>query len=306
MIPIMNHQLPPQTHLEHTQSFSPTSRRYFEEGFDVVLKRSNSSQIFSTENLNLIEQLIENSDQDALVLFDVDQTLITPDDPILKPKYDKLLDDLMGGKKIITDEFGKTRYIFREILMHAPHSLIDPKSLVLVQKLQAKGIPVIAFSAAPGGKIGEVDSFIDWRINELHHFGFDFQSAFPHIQTLELPKDMDLEFPPIYKSGVLITSLHDKGPVLLNFFKQSNWTPKKLVFIDDQMSNIRSVVESLEGHTEILGIHYTGANLIPCALENKAAKYQVDHFLETGNWISQSQAIVAIAENETKPLLKLK
>jgi|GEM_PF-5950100 hypothetical protein len=67
MIPIMNHQLPPPTHLEHTQSFSSTSGRYFEEEFDVALKRSNSSQIFSTENLNLIEQLIENLDQDTLV-----------------------------------------------------------------------------------------------------------------------------------------------------------------------------------------------------------------------------------------------
>ncbi|MGB7978010.1 MAG: DUF2608 domain-containing protein [Chlamydiales bacterium] len=296
----MNHQLPPPTHLEYVQYFGPTSERCIEAGCDVVLKRSNSSQIFSAENLNLIEQIIENADQDTLVLFDVDQTLITPDDPILKPKYDKLLDDLMGGKKFITDESGKTRYIFREILMHAPHSLIDPKSLVLVQKLQAKGVPVVAFSAAPGGKIGEVDSFVDWRINELHHFGFDFQSIFPHIQTLELPKDTDLEFPPIYKSGVLITSLHDKGPVLLNFFKESNWTPKKVIFIDDQMSNIRSVIESLEGHTETIGIHYTGASLIPCALENKAAKYQVEHFLKTGNWISQAEAMI---ENEASAVL---
>ena len=56
------------------------------------------------------------------------------------------------------------------------------------------------------------------------------------------------------------------------------------------MSNIRSVIESLEGHTETIGIHYTGASLIPCALENKAAKYQVEHFLKTGNWISQAEA----------------
>lgn len=250
---------------------------------------SSSSQILSTDNLDLIEKLIETIDQDTLVLFDVDQTLITPNDSILKPKHDKLLDELMGGKKFITDESGKTRYIFREILMHAPHSLVDKKSPALVQKLQTKGVPVIAFSAAPGGKIGRVDSFVDWRIRELQHFGFDFRPAFPNIQTLELPKDADLEFPPIYKSGVLITSLHDKGPVLLNFFKESHWTPKKVIFIDDQMSNIRSVIGSLEGHVEILGIHYTGASLTPCELERTAAKDQVDHFLQTEEWISQTK-----------------
>ena len=286
-----------------TISVLPTTpiKRSFEGGFDITLESAASSQIFSTDSLDLMEQLIENLDEDTLVLFDVDQTLITPNDPILKPKYDKLLDEIMGGKKFITDDSGETRYIFREILMHAPHSLIDPKSLVLVQKLQAKGIPVIAFSAAPGGKIGQVNSFVDWRINELYHFGFDFQTSFPHIQTLELPKDLDLEFPPIYKSGVLITSLHDKGPVLLNFFKASNWTPKKVIFVDDQMSNIRSVVESLDGHVQTLGIHYTAASHSAHLVNELAAKYQVEHFLKTSEWISEPQAKDAISADSISP-----
>ena len=246
------------------------------------------SQIVSTDDLSKIEHLLEEADEQTLVLLDVDQTLLTPDDPILKPKWDKLLDQWLGGKKFIVDASGNTRYIFRELLMRAPHSLIDPQSPALVQRLQSKSVPVIAFSAAVGGKIGNVESFIDWRIDELRRFGFDFQSAFPNLQPLQLPKDPHMECPPVYKSGVLLTSLHDKGDVLRNFLKEIHWTPQKVIFIDDQLSNVQSVAASLEGLIPTIGIHYTGASPLPCELEEQTAKQQVDHFLNTGEWVSQT------------------
>jgi Protein of unknown function (DUF2608) len=248
-----------------------------------------SSRIFSTNDLNLIEELLEDSDKDTLVLFDVDQTLITPNDSILKPRWEKHLDQLLGGKKYFIDNFGKTRYIFREILISAPHSVIDQKSLSLVQKLQKKEIPTIAFTAAPGGKIGKITSFIDWRVDELKKFGFDFSLAFPDTKTLKLSKDNNKEFPPIYKSGVLITSLHDKGFVLTNFLKEINWTPKKIIFIDDKMHNIKSVIQALEDKIQVYGVHYTKADDFPCDLDKQIAKNQVDYFIENGVWISDFQ-----------------
>jgi hypothetical protein len=243
-------------------------------------------QILSTSDWDVIEKLVEEADKDTLVLWDVDQTLLTPNDAILKPKWEKRLDQWLGGKKFIVDESGKTRYVFREILMSAPHSLLEERSVSFIQSLQIREIPTIAFSAAPGGKIGKIDSFVDWRIDELNRFGFDFSSSFAGVETLQLPKDADIEYPPIYKSGVLITSLHDKGPVLLNFFKKLNWTPKKVIFIDDQMGNIESVVQSLEGVTEAIGIHYTAASVLPSDLDEEVAKEQVTHFIKTGEWNS--------------------
>jgi len=251
----------------------------------------SASQIFSTSNLNEIELLIDEADQNTMILFDVDQTLLTPDDPILKPKWEKLLDEWLGGKKFSTDESGKTRYVFREILMSAPHSLLDQNSLLLVEKIQKKQIPVIAFTAAPGGKIGKTESFVDWRIDELKRFGFDFSSSFPKTPVLELPKHPELEFPPIYKSGVLVSSLHEKGPVLIDFFNAVRWTPKKVIFIDDQIKNIQSVVQSLAGHTRVIGVHYTAARELPCELNEQQAHSQINHFLKTEEWLSQIESV---------------
>lgn len=247
------------------------------------------SQIISIETLPAIEQMMEEADENTLILWDVDQTLLTPDDPILKPKWEKLLDQLIGGKKFLVDETGEKRYVFREILINAPMSLVDEGSPALLRRLQSRGVPIIAFTAAPGGKIGKVENFVDWRIDELRRFGFDFSEAFPDFPVLVLPKDPDLEFPPVYKAGVLVTSLHDKGPVLLDFFKEMHWKPARIIFIDDQMSNIQSVMESMQGEIPVLSIHYTGASRLPCELDEKMARSQVEHFLKTGEWLTENR-----------------
>jgi len=55
------------------------------------------------------------------------------------------------------------------------------------------------------------------------------------------------------------------------------------------MHNLVSVAQSLKGHTNVLGIHYTGANDLPCDLNENIAEQQVSHFLDTGKWVSQSR-----------------
>lgn len=52
------------------------------------------------------------------------------------------------------------------------------------------------------------------------------------------------------------------------------------------MSNIQSAVESLENQIPTNGIQYTAASDLPCSLDEKAAKAQVDHFLKTNEWVS--------------------
>ncbi len=249
------------------------------------VEKPGSSQVFSTNNLGAIEEVLQGADRDTLVLWDVDQTLLTPDDPILKPKWDKQLEQWMGGKKVMIDPVtGKTRYIFREILMSAPHSLVDSRSVSLVKEFQERGVPMIAFTLAPGGKVGQVESFVEWRCEELRRFGFDFSGAFSNRGRVELPKDLEKEYPPVYQSGILVTSLHDKGPVLRNFFEAIQWTPKKIIIIDDQIGNVNSIVDLFKDEIETIGIHYTAASHAHCEIDPVAAEKKVHHFIQTSQW----------------------
>lgn len=131
----------------------------------------------------------------------------------------------------------------------------------------------------------------------MKQFGFDFDHSFPDVPSFDLPKGSDCDFPPMYKSGVLITSLHEKGFVLQNFLLQLDWTPKRMVLIDDQMSNIRSVYDTFKDKIPTIGIHYTAASDPSSDLDENAAKYQVDHFLKSEEWISQEMAIQSISSS---------
>jgi len=254
-------------------------------GITGIQAESASSQILSTNDLRDIESLIDQSNENTLVLWDVDQTLITPEGSIFKPKWDALLDQWLGGKKMMTDKAGNKRYVFRELMMSVPHSVVDSGVYPLIEKIKKKQIPMLAFTAAVSGKVGKTDSFIDWRIDELKKFGFDFSHSFPNIDTLNLSKDPNLQFPPVYKSGVLVTSLHEKGPVLIDFLKAIQWMPRKIIFVDDQLNNVHSVIKSLEGQVEVIGVHYTAVSEFPCELNEESAHFQVDHFLKTGEWV---------------------
>lgn len=256
----------------------------------IIASYQERYQIHSTSDLGQIEKELETLDSDSLVLFDVDSTLIVPDDAILRPSSEDFLKELLGGNTVQDLPTGR-RYIFREILLNAPHSLVDESSISCIQNLQEKGIPVIAFTAAPRGKVGEIASVADWRIEELKRFGFDFSSTFAEEGVLELPKNPDKEFSPLFKSGILFASLHPKGDTLQKFLHAIGWTPNRVVLIDDQLEYVQSVGKALESlGIPYTGFHYTAAEKMPYKLNRETAQFQVHSFLEQGKWFNDFQA----------------
>ncbi len=251
--------------------------------FSFLLPFAMWAQIHVTNDLSSIERELQNAGPETLVLFDVDATLIVPDDAILRPQNEPFLHELLGGDKIQNLPTG-VRYVFREILLSAPHSLVDERSPALLRTLQERGILVAAFTGAPRGKIGKIDSVADWRIEELKRYGFDFNWD---LGVIELPKSPGKQFSPLFKSGSLFSSLHDKGETLENFLKAIGWTPKRIVLIDDQMEHVKSVGKVAEKlGVEYLGFHYTAAAELPCELDSERARFQVRHFIDQGEWIS--------------------
>ncbi len=252
--------------------------------FLLLLSGSAYSKIFSTADLQRVEEEIGEPDGEVLVLFDVDCTLIVPKDAILRPAADDFLEELLGGGKVLDLPTGR-RYVFREILMKAPQALVDERSLGLIQRLQERGVPVIALTVTPRGKVGDVESVADWRIAELKRFGYDFSPSFAEVGVLELPRDPDKDFSPLFKSGILFTSLHSKGATLKNFLRTTGYKPKRVIFIDDQMDYIESVARAAEDlGIDYTGVHYTAAAELPCVVDRELGAFQVRYFLEHGEW----------------------
>ena len=114
--------------------------------------------MITTADFGYIEQETNMLDKNSLVVFDADATLIVPDDAILKPRGKNLFKNLVAS---YTD-----RDLFRDIRMKAPHSLVDNRSISLIQKLQLRQVPVIILTAAPA-KIRGSSPPGEWRVNEF-------------------------------------------------------------------------------------------------------------------------------------------
>lgn len=242
-----------------------------------------AGEIIHTNDFSLIEKEADGLDVHSLVLFDVDATLIVPNDALLKPKGKELFEQLVAS---FTE-----RDLFREIRMKASHVLVDDKSSLLVQNLQKNQIPIIAFTAAPS-KVRGVEEPGVWRVDELQRYGFDFSPAFTNLNFLELPKEMDQQHFPLFKSGVLYSSFHPKGDILILFLQQIGFTPKKVIFVDDELKHVQSVIGALDKQgIPCVGFYYTAANDFPCDLNEEQSRFQINYFIENDVWLSDKESL---------------
>lgn len=265
--------------------------RWLYLSFLLVVTSLHAGQIVTTSDFGRIEEEIKKLDEQSLVLFDVDGTLIEPDDAILKytarPYFYSLL--------IAHDE----KDYFREIRLKAPHTVVDVRSIALIKELQEKNIPVLAFTAAPA-KIREEGLPGEWRINELKQHGFLFTSPFPGCDFLELPKYPINPYFPIYNSGILFSSLHSKGDILITFLDMIDFKPNKVVFVDDELMQVYSVVATLEAFgIDCIGFHYTATINPPANFDPVRGYLQVKYFIDHAIWLSDDDGQLA-------QLLKLK
>jgi hypothetical protein len=249
----------------------------------LTLTMSHAGTIIVTPDFDRIMQEADSLESNSLILFDVDGALIAPHDAILQyPEHKDLFSACIAGHS-------QGRDLFREIRLKAPHSLVDSKSILHIQALQKRNIPVIAFTAAPA-KIRDSEQPGDWRVHELQKYGFDFSAAFPTCVFLELPKNPDQLHTPFFKSGVLFSSFHPKGDILLEFLQRMHVHPNKVIFIDDELEHVQSVVMCLTRHgIACTGIHYTAAHQTLLPVNVDQARFQVNYFIEHGMWISDNE-----------------
>lgn len=235
----------------------------------------------------LIEE-IENLDSKALVVFDVDETLIIAKDKILRPAGEKYLYNLTAsfGKSLNEDQHKELRSI---TMLQREIAHTDPSIPALFQKMQKKCIASIALTAMPSGKYGLIPSMEEWRGEELKRSGIDF--------TLHSPIQADINFeefgehnPLIFYKGMLCSSDHPKGLALKAFLQKTDIKPSKIIFVEDKRNNLDSVEEEIKKMAiSYKGFHYVGALKFDEEVNEEVAKFQLHYLLKNKKWLSDDQ-----------------
>lgn len=194
------------------------------------------------ENLDVIWNQIDSFDENTLVVFDVDETLITPIDDFFHIKSWFQIFILRSYYAIKTFDFLFKRWWFyhNRAVLQSKFQLINNKIPELIKKLQNRGVKVIALTNFPTSDIDSFDNIRQWRIKQLLDFGIDFSKSF-EVDKIQF-KELNASHPPSFEDGILFSNIYTEKAVLLtSFLDYIKFKPKLVVFIDDKYKNAKSV-----------------------------------------------------------------
>ena len=163
--------------------------------------------------------------------------------------------------------------------------LLDARWPEVIVQAQDHGAKVVAFT-----KVALDPSVRGSRAKILRALGIPFKNDLP-----ELSKGKSYE----YAQGVIETEYPSKGPVLKEVLSSLTARPKKIVFVDDRMKQIKSVDDACRE----LGIPCTAFHYVPIViapeLNEKIEDYQMSILVEEHRWVSDREALLEMQQLET-------
>lgn len=248
-----------------------------------------TSTITPIQSFNDIRSELDKVDQDTLVIFDVDDVLLTYHDMVLRPCGARFRPD--SWKDIDPKEIPQLISI---MLNEGKIILVEPTTPHIVNKLRNQGAKIMALTAARTGKFGVIKNAEDWRLTILKGFDLDFSKSSPATQLIYFDdgakKENDYS---VFKDGILFLGdeKNTKGALLVQFLDKLQWKPKRVIFFDDKMSHLKSVETALnEAKIPFQGYHYQGVETLPGALNEQIAEVQFSYLRKNHKWLSDLEA----------------
>ncbi|MDF2578218.1 MAG: hypothetical protein K0S74_1702 [Chlamydiales bacterium] len=156
------------------------------------------------------------------------------------------------------------KLIFSDFFRKRTVRLVNPEVRSLIRKLAQRDIPVTALTAWWTGHFGTIPKMEELRLQGLAEVNISFMDISPFKEDCSFPDLKADDGVPMITNGIILTALVDKGIVLKAALNKANFKPNKIIFIDDNLSYVKSVEKICEElNIEFIGIHYTEASFIP-------------------------------------------
>lgn len=269
-----------------------------------------TAEIHKTADLQLIKSTILNSPKDTLVLFDIDDTLIMPTDQIyIKDATHEARPFIKSIYKDFEQRYGKQGYdeLRSLILATCKYRTVTPDTLALLHELAQKGYRTLGITLTGTGKYGIIQSMETWRVDTLKTVGINFHPSFPDVAAGQLDQfittkeryDTKQVCSPSAVNGVLFGCYAPKGEVLDGYLQVTNNMPKKIIFVDDKLYNIKSVEEFCKrNNIEFVGFEYTAIfdEAKKVTMDLRLAKLQFAILEHTRVWLGDAEATKVLAK----------
>ena len=222
-----------------------------------------------------------------LVIFDVDETLIQPQDAYLTDiEMRSFLAEIFTVKQLIKHhdiDMKRWKYLASIVIKTAKETLIEPEMLEAIKALQRRGVQVIACTLISTGLFGVIPNMEQWRYENLKSLGF--QGSYDNV-VIHLPS---FKRKPVFYKGILATDLEKKGPVIGAFLDTMHLQPVSIVMVDDTLDNLNSVLrECTTRGIKFQGYWYKAAQTKPS--NAPLFEFQINYLIHHEKFLSDQEA----------------
>jgi hypothetical protein len=206
--------------------------------------------IKSIDSFHEVEGLFEQLDENALCVFDVDDTLLSNIDESFQAMHAlswkmsllKAMLTITHPRALLSKQ--RMRYLKSIIYQSRRFDYIEPDIVETIKQLQNRGVRCIALTAVETGEFGKIPLLEQWRYNHLQEMGFhlSFDEDKPRFEINDDCFKGDL---PLFYRGILCTENYSKGSVLKAYLKKINVKPSRVIFFDDHAKHVASVKWSM-------------------------------------------------------------
>jgi len=217
-----------------------------------------------------VEQNIQNISADRLLLvFDIDETIMSHDNIYYKTK-DMLREELKNNKISTNSYWDYASIVIRDHKIEPMHEFFP----AWVNSLQERDIKTICLTHAMVDRVGNIESGLEFRLDQVFSIDFDFSGQFPDYAKEDTREFFENRERFLFYKGVLFTNLikskifvknHEiksKGLILYRFledlYESIGWRPSKIIFIDDKIDFVNSVSVAMKA----MGIDFVGGHYI--------------------------------------------
>lgn len=243
-----------------------------------------NNQTITIKSIQSYDQVnFENiTDPATVVLFDVDETLIQPEDTYLINEHSER--GLKFRQSLIQKhpEISKMHDIGGIILDQAARPLIEKEVINKVSTLKKNNINVFAITAMNTGEYSNIGRMERWRYEHLKKLGFEgtYQNDDFYLQGFKRK--------PVFYKSIIATDLEDKGEVLMAVLDKINLRPQKIIMFDDTLEFLYSVEKECKKRGVIFfGYHYNGAK--KKNWDENLISYQAEYLIKHKKWLSDAE-----------------
>ena len=243
------------------------------------------ADIIETKHFHEIYNYI---DQDTLVILDIDDTLVVPNQMVgCDEWFIGRIKEYKASGKTAEQALDTTLFEWEGLRSLTQMQLVEENIDHIILDLQSQNIPVMClttqrFALAPR------------TVYQLNHHHIEISKTAPCSKDFFY--DMN-GLGILYYKGILFTNGTHKGKTFFEFCKQANFTPKKVVFVNDKASHLKEIEQScIELGIPFIGLRYGYSDYRKAAFDYEIAKIQ-SQLLNLDGILSDEKAGILKSQN---------